>query len=52
MASKSNKNTKIYTELLISHNNIKNKNNKTNDKKDIQTKILCKCSSRIQSYLT
>ena len=33
MASKSNKNTKIYTDLLIFHNNSKNKNNKTNDEK-------------------
>ena len=33
MASKSNKNTKIDTELLIFHNNSKNKKNKTNYEK-------------------
>ena len=33
MASKSNKNTKIDTELHIFHNNSKNKKNKTNYEK-------------------
>ena len=33
MSSQSNKNTKIYTELLIFHNNSKNNKNKTNDDK-------------------
>ena len=51
MASKSNKNTKIDTELLIFHNNSKNKKNKTNYEKYFNEKKK-EFSLKIQSYLT